>query len=397
MKITTKLFAMLLALVMMVGLLAACGAKETKTTKAQAEGTDTPPAGKSKDGAEVEKTGAPEETEAPTETEEPVAADKFLLELKELSMKIELPISWQDRMTVFRDSTRVALLPPPEEYDLPENKAGILIEYVDIPRYYGHTFAEATSDDLLLEARSLPSMDYITEKVAMKLMGRDALKLTYYQLTSKKKKLVQTDYLIDDDKGRFYRINVPVATEGLEGLATFVADAEEAVESITPFLVDPAVITYEEKEGGFALDLPGNWNINKNEDGNAWMFQPPVHTYDCPHNETKLNIIHYAQGEKGNSFAEVTSPEGIKQFTDGVVATSEPGKIGAADAVFVRWEREVGLPPDSMKYEYLVTLIDDGKGGFYYCTYSHEVGNETYQAFLAAVEQIMQTFRLIKS
>ncbi len=82
MKKTTKLFAILLALVMMVGLSAACGAKETKTTKAPAEQTDTQPADKFKDGAEVAKTDAPgktevetteisEETKAPENTTEP--------------------------------------------------------------------------------------------------------------------------------------------------------------------------------------------------------------------------------------------------------------------------------------------------------------------------------------
>ncbi len=340
-----------------------------------------------------------EKTDPATEPTEPsVPADKFLLELKELSLKIVLPISWKDRMEIVKDGTMVALVPPPEDYNVPDELAYIYLAYTDKTNVYGHSFEEVTQEKTLNNMFIVSENDKIIEKSPMKIIGRNALAVTY-SAVFKDVTRVYRAYLIDAEKGRFYIIRYIVEQEGLEGIATFASEADEAVKSLTYYQTDPAVITYEEKEKGFSLEVPGDWIINKLHD-TVWSFRPPVGTYDFRYPEAEMFIRYYSSGEKGNSFAEVTSPEVLKSFYTEPILKSEPGKIGTADSMLLLWDRSfTDLTAEgtiTKTYEFWATLIDAGEGGFYYCEYHCEKGNDEYAPFRDVAKQIIQTFRMTK-
>lgn len=340
-----------------------------------------------------------EKTDPPSEPTEPsVPADKFLLEIKDLSLKIELPISWKDRMEIVKDGTMVALVPPPEDYNVPDELAYIYLAYMDKTNVYGHSFEEVTQEKTLNNMFIVSENDKIIEKSPMKMIGRNALAVTYSTVFKDVTQVFRT-YLIDAEKGRFYIIRYIVEKEGLEGLATFAREADEAVKSLTYYQTDPAIITYEETEKGFALEVPGDWIINKMHD-TVWSFRPPVGTYDFRYPEAEMFIRYYPSGEKGKSFAEVTSPEVLKSFYTEPIIKSEPGKIGTADSMLLLWDRSFGtLTTEGLvdtTYEYWATLIDAGEGGFYYCEYHCEKGNDDYTPFCDVAKQIIQSFRMTK-
>lgn len=345
--------------------------------------------------ADGEKTEpATEQTTEPTELSVP--ADKFLLELKDLSLKIELPISWKDRMKIVEDDAMVFLVPPPEDYNVPRDHAFIHLVYMDNPDLYGHTFEEVTQEETLKEMFIVLEDDKIIEKSPIKMMDRNALAVTYSTVREGKTQ-VNRAYLIDEGKGRFYFIKYMVEAEGLGGLATFASEAEEAVKSLTNFQVDPTIITHEEKEKGFALEVPGDWIINSIGE-NLWKFRPPVGTYEFPYPQAEMSIRYYPPGEKGKSFEEVTSPEALKSFYQEPTLKREPGKIGATNTMTVLWERLIATAKININktFEYWAILIDAGEGGFYYCEYHCEKGNDDYAPFCAVVEQIIQSFRMTK-
>ncbi len=95
---------------------------------------------------------------------------------------------------------------------------------------------------------------------------------------------------------------------------------------------------------------------------------------------------------------EVTSPEVLKNFYTEPILKREPGKIGAADTMMVLWERLIATAKININktFEYWAILIDAGEGGFYYCEYHCEKGNDDYVPFREAVEQIIQSFRMTK-
>jgi hypothetical protein len=333
----------------------------------------------------------------PTELTEPsVPADKFLLELKELSLKIVLPISWKDRMEIVEDDATVFLLPPPEDYNVPRDHAFIHLAYMDNPDLYGHTFEEVTREETLNNMFIVSENDKIIEKNPMKMMGRNALAVTYSMVWDNRTQ-VNRAFLIDAEKGRFYFIKYMVEAEGLDGIVTFASEAEEAVESLSYYQTDPAIITYEEKEKGFALEVPGDWIINKIGE-RVWKFRPPVGTYEFPYPKAEMSIRYYSPGDEGKSFEEVTSPEVLKSFYPEPILKREPGKIGAADTMTVLWERLIATAKININktFEYWAILIDAGEGGFYYCEYHCEKGNDDYVPFREAVEQIIQSFRMTK-
>ncbi len=210
----------------------------------------------SPDGSTVPADG--EKTDQPTAPTEPsVPADKFLLEIKELSLKIELPISWKDRMEIVKDGAMVALVPPPEDYNVPDELAYIYMAYIDKTNVYGHSFEEVTQEKTLNNMFIVSENDKIIEKSPMKMIGKNALAVTYSTVFKDVTQVYRT-YLIDAEKGRFYIIRYIVEKEGLDGLATFASEADEAVKSLTYYQTAPAVIIYEEKEKGFTLEVPGD-------------------------------------------------------------------------------------------------------------------------------------------
>lgn len=328
---------------------------------------------------------------------EPTAApDRFLLELKELSLKIELPLAWKDRMEIWKGDAAIALLPSPEDYNVPERTAYIYLDYMDVPTQFGDTFEQASSEKSIQTLLNFSAGDKVTEKSPTTVMGRQALQLTYSKTDSNGKEKIFRGCMIDDDKGRFYFVYYLVEQEGLDGLASFAGEAQKAVESLAPFHADPAVVTFEDKDKGFALDLPGNWIAGKTGE-NTWTFRPPVHTYDFPYPETKVNIAYYPPGEKGQSFEEVTSPENLKKISTSPTLTSEPGKIGEASAMFLcdEWEYVVDSTHVYV-FENRITLIDAGGGGYYFIKFVCEKDNDAYTSFREAVEPIIQTFRMTK-
>jgi hypothetical protein len=62
------------------------------------------------------------------------------------------------------------------------------------------------------------------------------------------------------------------------------------------------------------------------------------------------------------------------------------------------WERLIATAKININktFEYWAILIDAGEGGFYYCEYHCEKGNDDYVPFREAVEQIIQSFRMTK-
>lgn len=184
----------------------------------------------------------PSDTTVPTDgektnptTEQSVAAGEFQLELKELNLKIELPLAWKDRMEIAQDGTLMALSPPPEDYGVPEDLAYIYMEYVDDPDDFGYTFEEATGKEALIYILVLREGqgDKLIERTPLEIKGRNALKVTYSTISIGEPEEIHRAYLIDDGEGRFYFIKFIIEKEGLDGLSTFANEAEEAVKSIT--------------------------------------------------------------------------------------------------------------------------------------------------------------------
>lgn len=177
-----------------------------------------------------------EKTDPPNEpTELSVPADKFQLELKELNIKIELPLAWKDRMEISQDGALAALTPPPEDYGVPEDLAYIYMEYVDEPDVFGNTFEKATSKESLINMLILSEGqgDKLIERTPLEIKGRNALKVTYSTTSVGEPEEIRRAYLIDDGEGRFYFIKFIIEKEGLDGLSTFASEAEEAVTSLT--------------------------------------------------------------------------------------------------------------------------------------------------------------------
>ena len=167
-------------------------------------------------------------------TEPSVAAAEFQLELKELNLTIQLPLAWKDRMEISQDGVMVALAPPPEDYVVPEDLAYIYIEYVDEPDVNCDTFEKATSKESLIYMLVLREGqgDKLIERTPLEIKGRNALRVTYSTISVGESEEVHRAYLIDDEEGRFYFIKFIIEKEGLDGLATFAGEAEEAVKSL---------------------------------------------------------------------------------------------------------------------------------------------------------------------
>lgn len=171
------------------------------------------------------------ETTPPTT---PVREETFSFEWNEVGLKIDLPISWQDRMEISQDGVLLALTPPPEDYGIPEDLAYIFMEYVDEPDVFGDTFEKATSKESLIDMLVLSEGrgDKLIERTPLNMMDRNALKVTYSMKSLEEPEEVYRAYLIDDGNGCFYIIKFIIEKEGCDGLATFASEAEEAVKSL---------------------------------------------------------------------------------------------------------------------------------------------------------------------
>ncbi len=339
------------------------------------------------------------DTTIPPESEETApptlpATETFSFESKEVCLKFEFPVSWKDKMETVEDANRFFVFPPSQDYGVPWKKVNLTVNYFDNPLLYGDSFEKMTSEEYFDKILYLikDKGEKIIEKSSLKVMGKDALMLTYTKVDEEGNETTYCSYIIDDEKGRCYKVSFPVEREGWEGLKTFAAEAQRVVESMSLLLItDPTPITFEDTDMGFAFEYPGNWHAYKRDD-NSWRITPPMRTYDFPYPYGGITLSYTPPGMYGNSFEEINWPPILETITNLPDLQIELSKIGKAQALILRTVQKAQGYPITLVWTRI--LIDAGKGGFYLFGYNTEKDNQAYEPFLAEVEKIVQSFRM---
>ena len=131
------------------------------------------------------------------------ATETFSYKSKGMQLQFEFPLSWKEKLQTEDNSGHLFVYPPGQNYGVPEKSVYLSVGYLDNPWVYGDTFEQTTSEETI-ETKILyinkDKGEKIIEKSPLKIMDRDAWRVTYSKIVSEGKSFTGRLYLIDDER-----------------------------------------------------------------------------------------------------------------------------------------------------------------------------------------------------